>query len=57
MKKSEIVLHFLLPAHQETPGAVEPGMRAFHDPATLPPDAVFWFWVFAMVFSFPDLLV
>ena len=31
--------------------AHDPGDAAFNNPATLPPDAVFWFWVFAMVFS------
>lgn len=42
---------------RETTPAGDPGDGSLHDPATLPPDAVFWFWVFAMVFSFPDLLV
>jgi hypothetical protein len=43
MKKCQIVLDFLLPTDQKPAGAIEPGMRAFHDPATLPPATVFWF--------------
>ena len=46
----------LMVATEPTPPG-DPGKAALSDPATLPPDAVFWFWVFAMVFSFPDLLV
>jgi hypothetical protein len=34
LKKSKIVLPFLLPAHQEPAGAVELGMRSFHSPTT-----------------------
>jgi hypothetical protein len=41
----------------ETTPASHPGDAAFNDPATLPPDAVFWFWVFAMVFSSRNVLV
>ena len=41
----------------QTPEADQPAKGALNDPATLPPDAVFWFCVFAMVFSSRNLLV
>ena len=57
MEESEIVARFLFPANEETARAIEPGMRALHDPATLPPDTVFWFCVLAIAHSFRDSLV
>ena len=57
MKESEIILHLLFPTNQETARAIDPGMGAFNDPATLPPDAVFCFRVVAIVLSFRDSLV
>jgi hypothetical protein len=40
----------LMIAGQTTP-AGDPAKGTFHDPATLPPDAFFWFRVFVIVFS------
>ena len=57
MKKSQVVFELLIPVHQEATRAIEPGMGAFHDPATLPPDTVFWFCVLAIAHSFRDSLV
>jgi hypothetical protein len=37
--------------------AADPGQCALHDPATLPPDTVFWFCVLAIAHSFRDSLV
>lgn len=46
----------LMVAGEATP-AGNPGKGPLHDPATLPPDAVFWFWMFAIVFSSHHVLV
>jgi hypothetical protein len=46
----------LMVASEATPPR-DPGKGAFNDPATLPPDAVFWFWMFAIVFSSHHVLV
>jgi hypothetical protein len=46
----------LMIAGEATP-AGNPAKGAFHDPTTLPPDAVFWFWMFAIVFSSHHVLV
>jgi len=41
MKKGQIILALLLPTNQESARAIEPGMGAFDDPVTLPPEVVF----------------
>jgi hypothetical protein len=57
MKESEIMLHLLFPTNQETARAIDPGMGAFNDPATLPPKGVFCLGLTSIVPSFQDLLV
>src|SRR6266436_1757413 len=36
LHEREVILRFLLPAREQLPVAVEPGVRAFHDPAARP---------------------
>ncbi len=42
-EKGQIAPGELVPANDEPPIMVEPGVQPFNDPATLPPDAVFCF--------------
>src|SRR5215472_9495896 len=34
MKESQIIFPLLFPPHEQTTGAIDPGMAAFHDPTT-----------------------